>query len=124
VQLAFLHQLAPYLLARPTLKEHVVGYDAVADVYYGAENSQRRTEDYARIGRELELLGVSPVTKQRPNLRRDPDSGGARRQDEGTKGSVDLMLAATAIENNAVLVTHDDGLLDGSIPDLKVEDWY
>jgi predicted nucleic acid-binding protein len=34
------------------------------------------------------------------------------------------LLAATAIENDAVLVTHDDGLLDGSIPDLRVEDWY
>ena len=43
---------------------------------------------------------------------------------EGASGKIDLLLAATAIENDAVLITHDDGLLDGGIPGLVVEDWY
>jgi predicted nucleic acid-binding protein len=43
---------------------------------------------------------------------------------KGERGTLDLLITATAIENGAVLVTHDEGLLDGSIPDLVAEDWY
>jgi predicted nucleic acid-binding protein len=39
------------------------------------------------------------------------------------KGDFDLLIAATSIENAAVLVTNDAGLKDGSIEGLTVEDW-
>lgn len=39
------------------------------------------------------------------------------------KGDADLQIAATAIVEDAVLVTDDGALLDGSIPGLKTENW-
>jgi len=35
-----------------------------------------------------------------------------------------LLRAEREIENDAILVTHDAGLLDGSIAGLQVEDWF
>jgi predicted nucleic acid-binding protein len=39
------------------------------------------------------------------------------------KQDIDLHIAATAIEAGATLVTNDGALLDGTIPDLIVENW-
>ena len=39
------------------------------------------------------------------------------------KGDADLQIAATAIVEDAVLVTDDRALLDGMIPDLKADNW-
>lgn len=39
------------------------------------------------------------------------------------KSDFDLMIACTALEQNATLVTHDAGLKDGVIAGLIVEDW-
>jgi tRNA(fMet)-specific endonuclease VapC len=38
-------------------------------------------------------------------------------------GPYDLLIAASALANNAVLVTHNQRELS-RIPDLKLEDWY
>lgn len=35
----------------------------------------------------------------------------------------DLAIVSVALVHGATLVTHDGGLLDGAIPQLKVEDW-
>ena len=37
---------------------------------------------------------------------------------------IDLMIAASAVEMNATLVTHDRDLLSAPIPELRVVDWY
>lgn len=39
------------------------------------------------------------------------------------KGDFDLVIACTAMETGAVLVTNDGALKDGSIEGLVVEDW-
>ena len=39
------------------------------------------------------------------------------------KGDVDLLLAATALDLDAALVTNDGALLDGTIADLRTENW-
>ena len=39
------------------------------------------------------------------------------------KSDFDLMIACTAIEQGAILVTHDTALKDGTIANLVVEDW-
>ncbi len=98
---------------------------AVAEVYYGAENSARREENYSRVERELELLDIYPVTNRTAHIYASIRAHVERvGRPKGWRGRIDLLLAATAIENDAVLVSHDDGLLDGAIPDLKVEDWF
>ena len=40
-----------------------------------------------------------------------------------SKSDFDLLIASTALEQNAVLVTDDRALLDGTIAGLKVENW-
>jgi predicted nucleic acid-binding protein len=40
-----------------------------------------------------------------------------------SKADVDLHIAATAIEAGATLVTNDQALLAGDIPDLIAENW-
>jgi tRNA(fMet)-specific endonuclease VapC len=98
---------------------------AVAELRYGADKSSHREENHTRIDRELELLDILAVTPRTARI-----YGEIRAHVEGTgspkgdRGTLDLMIAATAIENVAVLITHDDGLLDGSIPGLNAEDWY
>lgn len=39
------------------------------------------------------------------------------------KSDFDLMIACTALEQNATLVTHDAALKDGAIAGLVIEDW-
>ena len=39
------------------------------------------------------------------------------------KSDFDLVIACTALEQDAILVTSDRGLLDNSIPSLRAEDW-
>jgi predicted nucleic acid-binding protein len=39
------------------------------------------------------------------------------------KSDFDLVIACTALEQDAILVTSDRGLLDDSIPSLRAEDW-
>ena len=114
-----------HLNSAPTRGRVATSILAVAEVYYGAENSRRREENFGRIERELELLDIYPVTRQTARIYAEIRTVAERAgKTKGPRGSVDLLLAATAIENDAVLITHDDGLLDGSIPGLKVEDWY
>jgi tRNA(fMet)-specific endonuclease VapC len=98
---------------------------AVAEIYYGVQKSARREENQRRIERELDLFDIYPVTTQTAriyaNIRVQAERAG---RTKGASGKIDLLLAATAIENDAVLINHDDGLLDGGIPGLVVEDWY
>ncbi len=39
------------------------------------------------------------------------------------KSDFDLVIACTALEQEAILVTSDRGLLDNSIPGLRAENW-
>ncbi|MCP3958895.1 MAG: type II toxin-antitoxin system VapC family toxin [bacterium] len=39
------------------------------------------------------------------------------------KSDADLLIAATALETDSVLVTDDRALHDGAIEDLEVENW-
>jgi predicted nucleic acid-binding protein len=48
----------------------------------------------------------------------------ARLAERGTpKGAFDLVIACTAMEHGATLVTNDGALKDGTVPGLQVEDW-
>jgi predicted nucleic acid-binding protein len=52
-----------------------------------------------------------------PALRHSPGRG------RTTGAKQKLMIAYTALEHGATLVTHDAALLDGAIDGLLVEDW-
>ena len=114
-----------HLNSAPTRGRVATSILAVAEVYYGVENSRRREENLQRVERELELFDIYPVTTQTARIyariRMEAERAG---RSKGQSGKIDLLLAATAIENAAVLVTHDAGLLDEAVSGLRVEDWY
>ena len=113
------------LNSAPTRGRVATSILAVAEVYYGVENSRRRDENLQRVHRELELFDIYPVTLQTARIYAQIRVAAERAgRSKGSSGKIDLLLAATAIENDAVLVTHDAGLLDKAIPELQVEDWY
>jgi tRNA(fMet)-specific endonuclease VapC len=93
----------------------------VAELVFGAHLSSRRAPNLDRVNRLAAGMDVVPF-----------DEGAARRFGELksklrrrgiTKTDFDLAIAAIALEQQAVLVTNDQALHDGSIDGLDVEDW-
>lgn len=93
----------------------------VAELMFGAEKSARREQNHARIQRLTEAFRVVPlglaVVRRYAAVRAAIESVGRPKSD------FDLMIACTALEQNAILVTHDAALKDGAIAGLVVEDW-
>jgi len=94
---------------------------ALAELRYGALSSRRIAENLERIERIRQLLVFAPVDRL---IAERFGSLKARLRNEGlTKSDADLLIASTALELGATLVTDDKDLRDGSIGELKVEDW-
>lgn len=93
----------------------------LAELLFGAEKSARRDENRDRIQRLTENLRMLPlglaVVRRYAVVRADVERRGRRKSD------FDLMIACTALEQGATLVTHDAALLDRAIEGLAVEDW-
>ena len=93
----------------------------LAELLFGAEKSARRDENRARIQRLTESLRMLPlglaIVRRYAVVRADVERRGQRKSD------FDLMIACTALEHGATLVTHDAALLDGAIEGLAVQDW-
>jgi predicted nucleic acid-binding protein len=93
----------------------------VAELLFGAEKSARRDENRARIQRLTESLRMLPldfaIIRRYAVVRADVERRGR------SKSDFDLMIACTALEHGATLVTHDAALKDGAIEGLAVEDW-
>ena len=53
-----------HLNSAPTRGRVATSILAVAEVYYGVENSRRREENLERVQRELDLFDIYPVTTQ------------------------------------------------------------
>lgn len=91
------------------------------ELIYGAECSARREENRENIRRKLERIRVVPVDG------RIADGWGTLKAQQRARGrlkaDIDLLIAATAIAENAVLVTDDADLLGGDISGLVVENW-
>jgi tRNA(fMet)-specific endonuclease VapC len=94
----------------------------LAELLFGAERSARRDENRERIQRLTERLGMLPlglaVVRRYAIVRANVERRGRRKSD------FDLMIACTALEHDATLVTHDAALKDGAIEGLAVEDWF
>jgi tRNA(fMet)-specific endonuclease VapC len=94
---------------------------ALAELQYGALSSQRIAENLARINRILETLIFAPM--DRPIAERFGLLKARLRRQGLTRSDADLLVASTALEMKAILVTDDRDLRDGSISELKVENW-
>ena len=79
----------------------------LAELLFGVEKSSRREQNRARLQR---FVAVDCV---RAELERKGRS----------KTDFDLVIACTALEHGATLITNDAALKDGAIGDLLVEDW-
>lgn len=94
---------------------------AVAELLFGAHKSRRRDENLGRIAALRRSIAVLPLSD------RVVDLYGENRATLEAKGVVksdfDLVIACTALEHEATLVTSDRGLLDDSIPGLRAENW-
>ena len=93
----------------------------VAELLYGVERSTRQEANRRHLEKELELLEIVPVSlgaaAQFGRLKAALRAKGINKTD------LDLLIAATALDLDATLVTNDGGLLDGTIPGLTVENW-
>jgi len=93
----------------------------IGELTYGAHRSRRVAENLARIRSLRESFPVLPVTEgvieRYAVVRSELESQGR------PKADFDLVIACTALQHGAVLVTHDTALLDGAIAGLVVEDW-
>ena len=93
----------------------------LAELLFGAHRSRRVAENLQRVGRLREtfpILVPTEVTAETyGRIRADLNGRGLNKSD------FDLLIACAALESEAVLVTHDSALTDGSIPSLVVEDW-
>ena len=93
----------------------------VGELIYGAESSARCEENRENIRRKLERVRVVPLDAQ------IADGWGTLKAQLRVRGrmkaDIDLLIAATALAEEAVLVTDDAALLAGDIPGLTVENW-
>ena len=93
----------------------------VAELFFGAEKSARRDQNRARVQRLTETFPLLPlglaIVRRYAAVRADVEARGRRKSD------FDLMIACTALEHEAILVTNDAALKDGAIGSLVVEDW-
>jgi predicted nucleic acid-binding protein len=94
---------------------------AIGELVYGAYRSKRRDENLSRIAGLRRSIATLPLTDE------IVDRYGATRADLHSRGiaksDFDLLIACTALAEDAVLVTNDQGLLDGSITGLEMENW-
>lgn len=108
-------------LARIGAAEVGIPLVAIAELVFGAYRSRRREENLARVTALRQTVHVLPVTDE------VVDRYGATRADLESRGIVksdfDLVIACTALEQGAVLVSSDRALLDGSIAGLQAENW-
>src|SRR5262245_24208762 len=94
---------------------------AIAELAYGARRSRRVDENLGRLAvlrREFAAMPVSDAIADRyGEVRADLQVRGVAKSD------FDLLIACTALETDAMLVTADRSLLDGTIPGLRSENW-
>ena len=94
---------------------------ALAELTFGAHKSQRREANLQRIAGLRRLLTVLNLNDRVVDLYGSTRAALERRGI--VKSDFDLLVACTALGQDAVLVTNDQGLLDHSIDGLQTESW-
>jgi tRNA(fMet)-specific endonuclease VapC len=94
---------------------------AIAELAYGARRSRRVDQNLGRLAalrREFAAVPVTDAVADRYDaVRADLQARGV------TKSDFDLLIACSALEEDAILVTADRSLLDGEILGLRSENW-
>lgn len=93
----------------------------LGELLHGAQCSKRSAENVRAVEKELSRVRILPVTER--ISRRFADLKTALRQNGIAKSDIDLLIATTALDSGATLVTNDSALLAGDIPALAVENW-
>lgn len=113
-------QVAEHLLLQPPAN---VGLPSVVlyELEYGAARSQAPADLKARLDVLLRSLQILPFgeseARAAARIRVELESAGT------PIGPMDLLVAATALEREAVLVTHNTREF-GRVKRLRLEDWY
>lgn len=121
----------PALNGRPSIRarlneaaaggEVVTSVLVLAELLHGAQCSKRSADNIRAVEKELSRMRILPVTER--ISRRFADLKTALRQNGIAKSDVDLLIATTALDIGATLVTNDSALLVRDIPALVVESW-
>lgn len=93
----------------------------VGELAFGASASARPEQNHARLRAMLAKMEVLPFTGAA--AQKFGDIKATLRRRGLAKGDADLQIAATAVVEDATLVTDDRALLDASIPGLSTENW-
>jgi tRNA(fMet)-specific endonuclease VapC len=101
--------------------EVVTSVLVLGELLYGAKCSKRSAENIAAVEQQLASITILPVTADVTRLFSDIKASLRRRGI--AKSDVDLLIATTALDRGATLVTDDQALLAGDIPGLAVENW-
>ena len=93
----------------------------MAELVFGAHKSQRRDANLQRIAalrRSITVLNLDDrIVDLYGSIRAALERRGI------VKSDFDLLIACTALGQDAVLVTNDQGLLDAEIEGLRTENW-
>jgi predicted nucleic acid-binding protein len=93
----------------------------LGELLHGAQCSKRSADNIRAVETELSRTRILPVTER--ISRRFADLKTTLRRNGIAKSDVDLLIATTALEADATLVTDDGALLAGDIPALLTENW-
>jgi tRNA(fMet)-specific endonuclease VapC len=94
---------------------------ALGELFFGAYNSPRLAANRAKVETlraRFPILALTEAIVERYGAVR----ADLRRRGR-PKSDIDLLIACTALEHAATLVSHDAALKDGAIGGLVVEDW-
>lgn len=92
----------------------------VAELYYGAYNSSRVTENLARAEQFIQQLSVLPLSNNA--LRRFGELKAEFRRTGQPLADFDLLIASVALTEDRVLVSNNIRHYD-RIPGLQLENW-
>lgn len=93
----------------------------LAELRYGALCSAKRQENLTRVDEISALFEFAGITRE--VAIRFAEIKSELRARGIIKSDADLLIAATALANDAVLATADKALLGGDIPRLRTVDW-
>jgi len=97
-----------------------VSFMTVAELYYGAENSQHPTENKLLVDKFL--LTVDIIHTDIPILKRFGGIKSALKQRKTPLPDADLFIGSTALETSEALITGNTKHFE-KMPGLKIENW-
>ena len=123
IAIAMLAQRQPVVVRLSSVAPEELGLSVlvIAELLFGARRSARVRQNVARVQAleaQFPVLPVTlPIVERYGFVRAELTARGVAKSD------FDLVIACTALEHGATLVTNDGALKDGAIVGLTIEDW-